>query len=964
MSSKKQKLVIIDSNALIHRAFHALPPTLTDSQGRPTNAVYGFTAIFLKTIKDLKPDYIAACFDRKEKTFRHEEFLEYKATRTKAPDELYEQIPLVKEVLNAFEVPIFELAGFEADDLIGTIARLKTVDRPDIETIILTGDQDCLQLVDYNTKVLSPHKGLSETILYGEQEVKEKFGGLMPEQLIDYKGLRGDTSDNIPGVRGIGEKGAIELLNNFGTLENIYKNIDSDKIKDRTRELLKDQEAQAKMSKKIATIVRNAPIKFDLKACQFAGFDQNAVVTLFQELNFKRLMTQLAGLAKSGLIAPVGQGNLFDSAPRTTVILSQSEGSHLEPRDPSQAQDDEKKNDRAIHIKPRNNDERLGKQNYQLVTTATLEKFLNDLKQQTEFCFDTETTGLDPFSDELLGIAWCWQAGEAYYLPIDLIKKSKKDLLKIFTDSEIKKIGHNLKFDIEVLHTYFGQKVAGVYFDTMVASYVLNPGHRQHNLDTLAFVEFGYQMQPIEELIGKGKTEITMADVPLEKVSWYSGEDADLTFRLYQKYKPELEKENLNSLFNTLEMPLVEVLAQIEKNGVKIDNESLQEQSVEFGKRIKAIEKKAWKLAGEEFNLASPKQLKEILFEKMEIDAHGLAKTKTGISTGASELKKLAGWLRENNESKDKIEIIDLLMEFRELSKLKSTYLDALPAIINPIDNRVHTSFNQTVTSTGRLSSSEPNLQNIPIRTELGGPIRRAFTAEPGFKIVKADYSQIELRIIASLANDQKMLDIFNSGGDIHTMTAAIIHGIKPEEVTKEIRRTAKEVNFGVLYGMGAWGLSSRTGISNNEAQQFIFKYFETFSGVKQWLDETVEIAREKGYVETLYGRRRFIPEINSSIGQVRSSAERMAVNMPIQGTAADLIKLAMIKIQAELPKVSAKTKMVLQVHDELVFEVPDKEVKKVAKFIDETMCSVMKLRAPIEVEVSAGDNWGETTPL
>jgi len=879
MPAKKQKLVVIDSNALVHRAFHALPPSFTDEQGRPTNAVYGFTAIFLKAIKDLKPDYLAACFDRKEKTFRHEEYEQYKATRIKAPDELYQQIPLVKKVLTAFGVPIFELAGFEADDLIGTICELKTVDRPDIETIILTGDQDCLQLVDYNTKVLAPHKGMSETFLYDETGVKEKFGGLSPKQLIDYKGLRGDLSDNIPGVKGIGEKGAIELLTEFGSLENIYKNIDSKKIKDRTRELLKSQRQNAVMSKGLATIVRSAPIDFKLADCRFAGFDQNAVVDVFSELGFKRLMSQIATLAKTGMIAPAGQKSLFSVSSR---------GSEATVGIPSQIE----KN--STHIKygiatfrpsgfARNDNPRLGKQDYELVTEKTLKKFLLDLKQQEIFCFDTETTGLDPFTTRLVGISFSWQAGEAFYLPVDLADQIKPELSKIFDNNKIKKIGHNLKFDLEIINRHFNVKTAGFYFDTMVASYVLNPGHRQHNLDTLAFVEFGYQMQPIEELIGKpispnwkeqGQNPITLAHVPVEEVAWYSGEDADLTFRLYEKFSTELEKENLKTVFYDVEMPLIEVLSAIEKNGVKINDKFLNKLSAEFGQKIKAIEKKAWKLAGQEFNLASPKQLKEVLFDKLKISAAGISKTKTGLSTAAGELEKLSGQHK----------IIDLIMEFRELSKLKSTYLDALPTLINPLDKRVHTSFNQTVTATGRLSSSEPNLQNIPIRTEIGGQIRKAFIAEKGNKILKADYSQIELRIIASLANDKQMFKIFNSGGDIHTMTAALINGIKPSEVTKEIRRTAKEINFGIIYGMGAWGLSSRTGLSNTEAQKFIYKYFETFSGVKKWLDETVEIARDKEYVETFYGRKRYLPEINSNISQVRNSAERMAVNMPIQG--------------------------------------------------------------------------------
>lgn len=940
MSQKKQKLIIIDSNALIHRAFHALPPTMTNEKGQPTNAVYGFTTIFLKAIKDLKPDYIAACFDRKEKTFRHEAYESYKATRVKQPDELYEQMPLVKEVLKAFGVPIYEKSGFEADDLIGTICALKSVDRPDIDSIVLTGDADCLQLVDYNTFVLSPHKGLSETLLYTEEEVKNKYGGLMPNQLIDYKALRGDPSDNIPGVKGIGEKGAIELLLNFKTLEGIYKNLESDTIRNRTRELLQEHEKDAIMSKSLATIVRDAPIDFKLKDCQFAGFDQNAVISVFQELGFKRLMTQVAGLAKSGLITPTaapaiaslsrgrqGQGSLFDSK--------------------KDEQEKSESSEKKLSGK-------IGKQDYKLITDETLTDFLTDLKKQSEFCFDTETTGLDPFSAELVGISFCWQEGEAYFLPVELANNIKKDIHELLTNDKVRKIGQNLKYDSEIMESYLGEPIRGIYFDTMIASYLISPGHRQHSLDTLAFVEFGYQMQPITELIGEGKNQIKMSEVPLEKVSWYACEDADLTYRLYNKYKKDLDKENLLKFFDELEMPLVEVLANVEKNGVKINDKFLTDLSHDFAKRIKEIEKKIYKLAGTEFNVASPKQLKEILFDRMEISTAGIGKTKTGLSTAAGQLEKLKG----------EHPIVDLILEFRELSKLKSTYLDALPALINSIDSRVHTSFNQTVTSTGRLSSSEPNLQNIPIRTETGGQIRKAFIAEKGFEILKADYSQIELRIVASLANDKAMLDIFNSGGDIHTMTAALINNLKPEEVTKEIRRTAKEINFGVLYGMGAWGLSNRTGISNSEAQKFIFKYFDTFKEVKKWLDETVVIAQEKGYVETLYGRRRFIPEINSGIQQVKSAAERMAVNMPIQGTAADLIKLAMVEINKKLQKVSPKSKMILQVHDELVFEVPKNDVNIVADFVREAMCSVMKLRAPIEVEVSVGHNWGETTKI
>ena len=915
MKLDKQKLAVIDGNALIHRAFHAIPP-LTTKDGVMVNAVYGFTAILLKVLKDLKPNYIVATFDLKEKTFRHKEFEAYKAGRAKAPDELYAQIPLVKEVLKSFNIPIFEKSGFEADDLIGTIAHLKTVDRPDIETIIITGDQDTFQLIDDNTKVFSPHKGLGETILYDEKLIKEKFEGLEPNQLIDYKALRGDPSDNIPGVRGIGQKGAINLLNDFKTLENLYKNLDSKKISERNKKLLEEYKDDAFLSKKLATIIVDVPIDFDLDDCKLGGFDKEKIIKLFQDLNFKRLMTQLSSL-DSSLQIKGGQVSLFEESSENQKI--------------------NKKN-----------------QKYQLTTREQdIKDFIAELKKQPEFCFDTETTSVDPFSADFLGISFSWKKNEAYYLPLLSINKIKNELLLVFKNSNIKKIGHNLKYDFEILEQN-GFEVQGLYFDTMVASYLLNPGNRQHNLDTVAFVELGYQMQPIEDLIGSGKNQINMSEVPLEKISWYSGEDADITYQIYQKLKQDLENEGMFGLFEELEMPLVEVLAGIEKNGVKLNLKLLGELAKETDQELKLLEKNIYKAVGQEFNISSPLQLKEILFEKLKISTLGIGKTKTGISTAAGELEKLRGQHK----------VIDLILDFRELAKLKSTYLDALPKLINKKDNRVHTSFNQTVTATGRLSSSNPNLQNIPIRTKRGQKIRKTFIAESGYKILKADYSQLELRIIASLANDKNMLEAFESKVDIHTKTAAAINDIKIDEVTPKLRRQAKEINFGVLYGMGAWGLAQRTGISNQEAKKFIDKYFATYKEVKKYLDETIVVARDKGYVETFYGRRRYLAEINSSIQQVRSSAERMAMNMPIQGTEADLIKLAMVAIHQKLPKISPQTKMIMQVHDELVFEVPQDDIEKVARLIENTMNEVYKLRAPIETEIEVGSNWGATEKI
>ncbi len=908
MPTKKTRLIIIDSNALIHRAFHALPP-LTNKQGVLTNAVYGFTMLLIKAIKDLKPDYIAATFDHRDKTFRHQQYKAYKAQRKKQPDELYAQMPLVKEVLAGFKIKIYEQSGYEADDLIGTIAHLKSVDRPDIETIILTGDQDVLQLVDSNTKVLSPHKGLGETILYDKKGVKDKFGGLKPNQLIDYKALRGDPSDNIPGVKGIGEKGAINLLNDFKTLDGIYQNIESDKIKDRTRQLLKEYKDDAYQSQKLATIILDAPIDFKLEDCKFGHIDKAILVNLFQELNFTRLLSQLNTLGAT-VKTTSGQAGLFE-----TVQNSQTA-------------------------------KKFASQKYQLVLEKDLQSFIQNLKKQTLFCFDTEATSPNPFNAELLGISFCWQAGCAHYLPLSCINKVRRELTQIFKDQKINKVGHNLKYDIELLEQH-AFEINGIYFDTMIASYLLNPGHRQHNLDNLAFVELGYEMQKIEDLIGKGKNQITLKEVEVERVSNYSCEDADLTYQLYLKLEKELKKEGMFGLFEEMEMPLVRVLSNIERNGVKINDTFLKKLSKDLGEQIVKLETKIHKLAKVKFNIASPKQLKEVLFETMNLSTAGLAKTKTGISTAAGELDKLVG------EHK----IIDLILEYRELTKLKSTYSDALPKLINPKDHRVHTSYNQTVTATGRLSSSDPNLQNIPIRTHLGKKIRQSFIADKGHKLIKADYSQIELRIVASLANDKTMLQAFENKDDIHTQTAALINQVEAKDVTPNMRRQAKEVNFGVLYGMGAWGLAKRTGISNLKAKEFIDKYFASYSQVKQYLAETIAIARDKGYVETFYGRRRYIPEINSGVQQVRAAAERTAINMPIQGTAADLLKLAMIEIDKKLPK---DCKMILQVHDELVFEVPDKDVKRVAELVTAEMNGVYKLRAPIETEVQVGNNWNK----
>ena len=932
MGVNKAKFMIIDGNALIHRSFHALPP-LTTKTGEIVNAVYGFTAVLLKALREFKPEYVALTLDRKEKTFRHEQFAGYKATRVKAPDELYAQIPRVKEIAQAFNIPIFELAGFEADDLIGTLAN--KVDGL-IEKIIVTGDMDTLQLINEHTKVFAMKRGLTDSMIYDSGAVKERYG-LEPEQMIDFKALRGDPSDNIPGVKGIGEKTATDLLQNFKTLDGVYENINSNKIKDRTRELLLLHKPDALMSKELATIKGDVNIEFDLAKARFGQFDQEKLAKLFNELEFRSLLPRLQSLSQ-------------DTAKR--LIKAEA----YEPADKF------KRNLELFKYELIDDDKKFA-------------KFIKELQIKKEFAFDTETANFNPLAAELLGISFSWQAGQAYYLEVKSQKsKVKSDLFNykeddvdgvnnkwleklkpVFEDEQIKKYGHNIKFDIEVMAS-LGITVKGVAADSMIASYLLNPGGRQHNLDAVTFNEFNHQKISKENLLGKGKEKIVFAQVPVEKLYNYSCEDADFTNRLVKKLLPELKKQKLIKLFEEIEMPLVLVLAIMETNGIKINKEFLADMGKTADKRISLLTKKIHELAGLKFNINSTQQLRDVLFVKLAIPAMGISKNKTGLSTGADELAKLKG----------QHPIIELIQQYRELVKLSTTYIEALPKLVNPKTGRLHTSFNQTVAATGRLSSSEPNLQNIPVRTELGREIRQAFIAERGYKLLALDYSQIELRLAAHMSSDQKMIEAFKQGEDIHTATAAEINQISLAEVTPELRREAKAVNFGILYGQGPHGLSQNADIPYARAKEFIDKYFAVYQGVKKFVDQTIELARGHGYAETLFGRRRFLPEINSSVLQVRKAAERMAINTPIQGTAADIIKVAMIKIQELIDKnyQSGQIKMLLQVHDELVFEVREDLVKKMAEEIKNIMETVMKLKVPLAVDMSAGDNWGEMSKV
>jgi len=918
MKDKKPTLLLVDGNALVHRGFHAIPYLSTKS-GEVTNGVYGFALLFLGAIKELKPEYVVVTFDLPGGTFRDKIFDEYKAHRVKAPDELYEQIPRVKELVKAFNLPIYEVAGYEADDVIGTIAT--QADKINIETIILTGDNDTLQLVNHNIKVFAPKKGLSETRLYGEEEVKNKYG-LDPSQLIDYKALRGDPSDNIPGVKGIGEKTASGLLQEFGTLESIYAYLEKTDpppnlphkgggIKPRIAELLTTHKKEAEMSKKLATIVCDVPVKLDLDHAKLSEYDEQKVVKLFQELEFKSLLGKIPKAINPPPNLPHKGGG---------------DGSVPPPRG-----------------------EGKGGGKYHLVDTEEkLAKFLKELKKQKEFAVDTETTSIYPVQADLVGIGFCWKEGEAWYLPAPHPTSPTRgeELIRVLEDPKIKKIGHNIKYDLLVLRRA-GINLQGVSFDTMIAAYLLNPGARGFDLDTLSFTEFGHRKIATAELLGVGKKQITMAEVPVEKVSEYCCEDVDYTWRLKNVLGKELgQKKQIEKLFYDIEIPLIAVLAEMEWAGIKVDSKVLKKLSKEAEAEVGKTEKNIFHLAGKEFNIGSPIQLKEVLFERLKIPMEGIKKGKTGFSTAATELEKMRGLHP----------IIDLISDWRELTKLKNTYLDALPELINKDTGRIHTSFNQTIAATGRLSSTDPNLQNIPVRTELGRKVRGAFVAEKGFTLLSVDYSQIELRIAAHLSGDKKMTKIFKDGGDIHEATAKEI-GVN--------RRYAKVINFGILYGLSAYGLTSRIAeVSQAEARVFIEKYKGVYRELITYLDKIVDEAHKQGFVENELGRIRNLPEINSSQFQVRAGAERAALNMPLQSLAADIIKLAMNKLEQDDLVDSPDCRLLLQVHDELVFEVAKDKAMDFAQKIIKVMEGVYKLHVPLLASAKVGENWEETRPL
>lgn len=932
--------MIIDGNALIHRSFHALPPTMTKKDGTPTNVVYGFVSFLLKSVRDLRPEYVVLTLDKKGLTFRHKKFKEYKAKRVKAPDELYVQIPLVRSVAESFNIPVFEKTGFEADDLIGTIVSQVASEKWQVESVVVTGDKDTLQLVNDSTKVYSMSRGLTDSLLYDEEMVKEKMG-VRPDQVIDYKALRGDPSDNIPGVPGIGEKTAVELIGAFGSLEKIYKTLDKNEnkfegvVKPRIVGLLKEHKESAYLSQELATIKCDVDMNFDLEATRFKDLDKDKVIDALTELEFKSLL------------------------PRVQTIFEDS--LHVSKKEKEEKSEDKfernRKQFKYTHVD----------------SEKKFFQFLKKLKAQKSLAFDTETSGKDPMCSDLLGVSFSWKKGEAFYIQLRIgnyelrsckeqgslfgnngagenEERAKKWLSKmatVFRDKKVKKFAHNGKFDIRVLKA-FGVRVENFVFDTMIASYLLSPGSRGHSLDAASLTELGFEKINKSDLLGSGRDKLAFSEVEDEKMSLYSCEDADCTRQLVTKLKPRLKEQHLEKLFKQVEIPLIAALSNMEDNGILLDTEFLKKMSVRMTRKIKQLEKKIHSLAGQEFNIKSTKQLKEILFDKLEISTLNVKKTKTGFSTAADELEKL----------KNEHPIIILIQEYRELTKLTSTYVDALPKLINPNTKRIHTSFNQTIAATGRLSSTHPNLQNIPIRTKLGREIRKAFVAPHGSKLVALDYSQIELRLAAHMSGDKKMIQAFQNNADIHSQTAAEINQVSPEAVDKNMRREAKAINFGILYGQGPHGLSQTADIPYARARDFIDNYFEVFVDVKKYIDSEIKKAQEQGYVETLLGRRRYLPEINSSVVMVRKGAERMAMNTPLQGTAADMIKIAIIEIDKRVT--SDDVRLLLTVHDEVVLEVKNSLVDEVTKKVKKIMEEVIKLKVPVVVDVKVGKNWGE----
>ncbi|CCY38861.1 dNA polymerase I [Tannerella sp. CAG:118] len=923
---QEKKLFLLDAYALIYRSYYAfIKNPRINSKGLNTSAIFGFVNTLEDVLKKEQPTHIAVGFDPAGPTFRHKAYEQYKAQREATPEDIRKAIPIIKDIIKAYNIPIIEVAGYEADDVIGSMAQL--AEKAGYDTYMMTPDKDYGQLVSDHIFIYKPKYGSNGFEIRGIEEIKQKFGIEQPKQVIDILGLMGDASDNIPGCPGIGEKTATKLIQEFGSIEELLNN--TDKLKGALRKKVEENIEQIKFSKFLATIKTDVPLTFDEEELCRCPVNANRLREIFDELEFKNLAERVLSetINKTTITNTPIQGSLFD------VFTADSQ--------------DEKKYSILSELKSTPH-------NYYLIDN---ENKMRDLAQKLNladsFAFDTETTGIEPMRVELVGLSFSLQENEAYYIPIPPNKEEAKLIVNIFKEAlentNSLKIGQNIKYDYIVLRNY-GVTVKGQFFDTMIAHYLLQPEQR-HNMDYLAEVYLHYKTIPIEDLIGpKGKGQLSMRDVPLEKICEYAAEDADITLKLKNILEKELHKENLENLFYTIEMPLVRVLSEMEITGVNVDTEVLSQYSLLLSNKIDILEKEIYEMAGTEFNVSSAKQVGEILFDKLKIDEKA-KKTKTGqYSTTEEVLEKL----------RSKHPIVGKILEQRGIRKLLSTYINALPELINPITGKIHTSFNQTVTATGRLSSSNPNLQNIPIRDDEGKEIRRAFIPDKNCVFFSADYSQIELRIMADLSGDQNMIDAFCSGEDIHAITASKIYKIPISEVSKDMRRKAKTANFGIIYGISVFGLSDRLNIPRSEAKELINGYFETYPHIKEYMNKSIDIAREKGYVETISGRKRMLPDINSKNAIVRGYAERNAINAPIQGSAADIIKIAMVRIYNRFEQEGLRSKMILQVHDELNFNVYTDEIEKVCNIVKEEMENAYKLKVPLIADSGIGKNWLE----
>ena len=920
-----KNLFLLDAYALIYRGYYAfIKNPRINSKGTDTSAILGFMNSLFEIIRTQNPDYLAVAFDKGGSVTRSEMFEEYKSNRDKTPEPILVAIPYIKEILEGMKIPILEKEGFEADDIIGTVA--KDAEENNFKVYMVTPDKDFAQLVSHNIFLCKPARMGNSMEIWGVDEVKDKFEVESPDQVIDYLGMMGDSVDNIPGLPGVGDKTAKKFIKQYGSLENLLQN--AHEVTGKLGEKIIENKELGVLSKKLAKIILDVPIDYNLDEFKLSDPDKEIVLKVFDELEFRRIKetffkifgTNSSQLEEKG--TEVIQGDLF------------SETYNLE------SNKDSLNDSKSIYQR--------------IESFEELKLLVEKMMKQEIVAFDTETEGLNALETDIVGISFSWQKGIGYYLPIKNNKsaheKSFEILRPFFESTEIIKVGHNIKFDIQVLHKY-NVKVSSPIYDTMVAHYLINPDMR-HNLDTLSESYLNYSPISIESLIGKkGKNQISMRDVSIDKITDYASEDADITLQLKSIFDKEIEVNNLSKIFYDIEIPMINVLSEMETEGIKIDTSYLEKLDKEFEEDLEKLKKEIFKKSGEEFNLNSPKQLGEILFDKLKLVSKP-KKTKTGqYSTSEEVLSSLA------NDHK----IIEDILEWRSLDKLQNTYVKSLPNEVSSLTNRVHSSFNQTVTTTGRLSSNNPNLQNIPIRTANGQKIRRAFIPRGSdYILMAADYSQIELRVIASMSNEKNMIDAFVNNQDIHTMTASKIYNVDPENVTREQRGNAKTVNFGIIYGVSAFGLSQQTDLNRSESKVMIDNYFLNYPGLKKYMSDQIDFARNNGYVETIMGRRRYLQNINSQNNMLRSSSERNAINAPIQGSAADIIKIAMININSELKKQSLKSKMLLQVHDELVFDVHKSEKDQIKDIVKTTMESAVKLKVPLKIDLEFGKNWLE----